>query len=544
MRPLALQQTTLASKHRLTVKADRHLVAVDRLTDHRHAVAQTSGAELRQHVWGGVLMHLNHGAQLFVEQHSGQFSAVIRQRIEEQIKAAMAGEGHFQRRHQQTAVRTVVVSQDVTVSIQALDHREEGLEVFSVVHIRRLGAELAVHLTQNRSAHAVLTTTQIDQDQVGFALIHAQLRGQGLANIANWGKAGHHQRQRRSYAFVCARVRPLGFHRHRVFAHRNGDAQLGAQLHTDRFHGVVQACVFTGVAGSGHPVGRQFDVGDFLDVRGGQVGQCLANRHAPGGCCVEQGQRRALTHGHGFAGVHIKAGGGHSAVGHRHLPRANHLITRHQAGNGTVADGDQKALASHGRVMQHAGYGFVDGQAAGIEIIAQLGLTGHRTVHARRFAQQHFQWHVHRSVGEIAVSHRQMGFFGGFTYHGKRATLALADRFEPLEIDGADRQHVTFLRLVAPDFVRGHARLVVGHVAQLETTTTTTVVDKLWEGVGNTARADVMDKGDGVVVAQLPATVDHFLATALHFRVLALHRGKVQISGAGTGGDRRSGTAA
>jgi hypothetical protein len=52
-----------------------------------------------------------------------------------------------------------------------------------------------------------------------------------------------------------------------------------------------------------------------------------------------------------------------------------------------------------------------------------------------------------------------------------------------------------------------------------------------------------VDELDRILLAQLPATVDDFLATPLHFRVLALHRGKIQIGGAGAGGHRRGRTA-
>ena len=45
-----------------------------------------------------------------------------------------------------------------------------------------------------------------------------------------------------------------------------------------------------------------------------------------------------------------------------------------------------------------------------------------------------------------------------------------------------------------------------------------------------------MDELDRVALAELPAAVDDLLAAALHFRVLALHRGEVQVRGAGAGG--------
>ena len=456
----------------------------------------------------------------------------------------MAGEGHFQHGGNQAAVGTVVVGQQVTVGVQALDHGEEGLEVFGIVDVRCLGSDLAVGLGQDRGAHAVLATAQVDQDQVGFTLVHAQLRGQGLADVGDRGEAGDDQRHWRGDALLDALVAPLGLHRHRVFADRNGDAQLRAQLHADSLDGVVQAGVFTRVAGGGHPVGRQFDVGQLVDACSGQVGQCLANGHAAGRRGIQQRQRGTLAHGHGFTGVDVEAGGGDGAVGHRYLPRADHLVTGNQAGDGAVADGDQEALAGHGRVAEDALNGVVQVQLARVEVIAQLGFAGNRTVHAWWLAQQHIERHVYRRVAEVAVAYGQVLLFSRFTHYGKRATLTFADGLEALEVDGADGQHVTFLRFVAPDFVRGHARLVVGHVAQLEAATTATVVDQLREGVGDTAGADVVDEGDRVLVAQLPAAVDDLLATALHFRVFALYRSKVQVSRAGTSRHRRSGAAA
>jgi hypothetical protein len=53
-----------------------------------------------------------------------------------------------------------------------------------------------------------------------------------------------------------------------------------------------------------------------------------------------------------------------------------------------------------------------------------------------------------------------------------------------------------------------------------------------------------VDEADRVVVAQLPATVDDFLAAALHFRVFALYRSEVQVGRTGAGGHRRSRAAA
>src|SRR5450830_827633 len=542
--PLALQQTTLAFEHGIAIEDDVDLTVVDRLADHGHAVAQAGGAELCQYIRRRVLAHLDHRTQFFVEQDAVDFRGVLGNAVEHQVQAAVTGEGHLDHAGQQATVGTVVVGQQVAVGVEALDHGEEGFQVFGVVDVRRVFAELAMGLREDRGAHAVLATAQVDQDQIGGALVHAQLRGQGLADVGDRRETGDDQRQRRGDALVHAVIVPTGGHGHGVLAHRNGDPQFRAQLHADSLDGVVQARVFAGVTGSGHPVGRQLDVGQFADAGCGDVGEGFTNGHAARRRSVQQGQRRALAHGHGFTGVDVEAGGGDGNVGHRHLPRADHLVTGNQAGDGAVANGDQETFARDSRVVQHALDAVGQFQCAWVEVIAQLGFTYRRTVHARGFAQQHFERHVHRAVAEVAVGDGQMRLGCSFADHGKRATLTFADGLEAREVCRADGQDVAFLGFVTPDFVRGHARLVVWSVAQFETAATLAIVDQFREGVGQTAGADVVDKADRVLVTQLPATVDDFLAAALHLWVFALYGSEVQVCRAGAGGHGGSRAAA
>src|SRR5690606_31040650 len=73
------------------------------------------------------------------------------------------------------------------------------------------------------------------------------------------------------------------------------------------------------------------------------------------------------------------------------------------------------------------------------------------------------------------------------------------------------------------------ARLGGRYVRQVGVAATAAAVHQFREGVGNTAGADVVNKGNRVVSAQLPAAVDHFLTTAFHFRVFALYGGEIQI---------------
>ena len=123
-----------------------------------------------------------------------------------------------------------------------------------------------------------------------------------------------------------------------------------------------------------------------------------------------------------------------------------------------------------------------------------------------------------------------MFFGGGVTHHRIRRALAGTDGIETGQVFRRNRQYITFLRFVRPDRQRAHARLVVRYIAQFKLATPASVTHQLREGVGNTARAHVVNKSDGVAVAQLPAAVDHFLTAAFHFRVFALYGSKIQIS--------------
>ena len=93
----------------------------------------------------------------------------------------------------------------------------------------------------------------------------------------------------------------------------------------------------------------------------------------------------------------------------------------------------------------------------------------------------------------------------------------------------SNRQHVAFLGFVTPDFQRAHARFVAQDIAQFEFTAAPAVAHQFRHGVRKTARTDVVDKQNWVSITKLPATVDYFLATTLHLRVVALYGSKVEV---------------
>src|SRR3546814_17419612 len=68
-------------------------------------------------------------------------------------------------------------------------------------------------------------------------------------------------------------------------------------------------------------------------------------------------------------------------------------------------------------------------------------------------------------------------FSRGGTDDGIRATLARADRSERGDVFGLDRECVSLLRFIAPDFHRRQRRISGLHVAQLEVAAATVGIE-------------------------------------------------------------------
>jgi hypothetical protein len=147
-------------------------------------------------------------------------------------------------------------------------------------------------------------------------------------------------------------------------------------------------------------------------------------------------------------------------------------------------------------------------------------------------------------IVRFGIDHLQLTLDRGRADHRERAALALAHGFEGRQIGRRNRQHVTFLRFVRPDFARRQTALFQLDLAQIENRALARAVHHFRERVRQTARAHVVNAQNRVLLAELPARVDDFLRTALDFRIAALNRVEVEFGGVGAGRHRAGGAAA
>ena len=183
--------------------------------------------------------------------------------------------------------------------------------------------------------------------------------------------------------------------------------------------------------------------------------------------------------------------------------------------------------------------------AGGVQRQGRARHAGYVAVHLGRLAQQNIHGHVNglRCLGQggagrqrHASTHHQFARLGGHANDGKGAALAFAKGLELRERLGCNGQHIALLALVAPDFARRQARFFEWHGGQVKARAPARVVHQLREGVGEPARAHVVDRQNRIRPAQRGAVVDDFLRAPLNFGVAALHRIKVEFGGVLAGG--------
>ena len=105
-----------------------------------------------------------------------------------------------------------MIRQQQAFAVQLLNGGEKGFQGRGIIEVGRLVAELTIDLRQRRAAQTVATHAEVNQQQLGFALVQAQLRGQGPAHVADRGKSAHDERQGRGDPLLLAGVLPHRAH--------------------------------------------------------------------------------------------------------------------------------------------------------------------------------------------------------------------------------------------------------------------------------------------------------------------------------------------
>ena len=284
--------------------------------------------------------------------------------IEREVEPAMRGKRHLEQRHEQAAVGAVVIGKH-KIEIFELAHRlEQRTQQLRVVEIGRLPSASLEHLRPARSAEAVFPGAEIDQQQPrGTGEI--EFGRERAPGVRNRRERGDHQRDRRDDRALAALVGPLRAHGKRILAHRNGDAELGAEIDPHRLDGGIQVGILTRLTAGRHPIRGEPDIGERTHVRCDDVGDGLAHREAAGGRRIEQRHRRALAHGHGFAGISVEIAQAHRDIRHGHLPGTDHLVAAHQSAHRPIADGDQERFVRDRGQAQQPLQGFGDAEAVG-----------------------------------------------------------------------------------------------------------------------------------------------------------------------------------
>ena len=465
--PDSQQVDTIRVQHWFAIDAHPKMAVTGDATDVVQPRTQPGRRERGTHRHEIARAHLQHRAEFFGEQRTDD-AIRSRERREIDVHTHAGREHHLGQHDHEAAIRSIVIGEQTAIGVQGLDHAEEGPQRGRIVDVGHFRPERLVDLRETGAAETIATATEIGQQQARLAGVEPQFRRQRRARVDHRGECGDHQRHRRRHLVIAVGIAPRGAHRQTVLADRDADPERRTQVEADRPHGVEQRRVLPRLAGRGHPVGRQLHPRDGADAGRRQVRQRLAHRHPARRGRVDDRQRRALSHRHRLAENGIETHRGDSDIGDRHLPAADHLVARGHPADRAVTDGDQKRLVRHRREAQDAIERFAHVEPRGIERCHAALDAFDVALRARRFAEQHFEIHVDRTIGEQGIVHDQALTRGGVADDGMRTTFAPTEGLEHRELLRIDGEHVALLRFVAPDLQRRHPRGFRRHRAQIE----------------------------------------------------------------------------
>ena len=136
--------------------------------------------------------HLNHGAELLVEQIR---DGVADGRVEIDVEADIGRERHLDESREQAAVGAVVIREQQAVRAQLALHGEPPLQTLRIVDVGRRAAVLPEGLRQRRAAEALGAAGEIDEHEHGLARA-VELGRQRAADVADGRERRDDQRHR------------------------------------------------------------------------------------------------------------------------------------------------------------------------------------------------------------------------------------------------------------------------------------------------------------------------------------------------------------
>ncbi len=187
-----------------------------------------------------------------------------------------------------------------------------------------------------------------------------------------------------------------------------------------------------------------------------------------------------------------KIGGSDRTVCHWRLPWPHHLVAHGQAAHRAVANGDEEGFVRHRGKAQHPLHSFFQAGFSQAQRLVFRRTAVRMAVHLRRFAQQYCHGHVNDRLP--AEEHVQAWRSDGFAHHRIGAAFARADGREAFYILRHNREHVTFLRFVAPNFHGRQARVCAGHLRQIDAPAQAAGVQQFRQRIGQSARAHVVNR--------------------------------------------------
>ena len=145
-----------------------------------------------------------------------------------------------------------------------------------------------------------------------------------------------------------------------------------------------------------HPVSRQHYPFEIAHGSTTEIRESFTDGDASGRGRIQQRQRCAFAHTHGFAADRVIVGQGNRGVGNRYLPGPYHLITSHQPADRSITNTDQKGLVGHRRQTQHAIKRSRCIDTVALEFRLRDFLMGDIAVHFRWLAEQYFERQINR----------------------------------------------------------------------------------------------------------------------------------------------------